>query len=295
MKYFFDTEFLEGPQNKRFLGIAYGKTKPTIDLISIAIVSEKGDELYLISKEFNLYEAWNRYQLDYGHGDARNAPPRRIYWLRKNVLEPIFNHLIELDYEYCEKAYSRLTYPVPISNFFNYTNLKAALKRHGKKNVDIRKEINAFICPLNIAGLHPAGLDQGFREHIQQDPPEFYAYYADYDWVVFCWIYGLMIDLPKGFPFYCRDLKQMLDDKAAALHWYYGRDVWSNTRKPDERDLQKADRLATTDEKVEKVKTHPDFPNQNSEHDALDDARFNRNLYNFLLNKFPKDEEGGTW
>lgn len=41
--------------------------------------------------------------------------------------------------------------------------------------------------------------------------PEIWAYYADYDWVVFCWIFGKMIDLPKGFPMYCRDLKQLKD------------------------------------------------------------------------------------
>ena len=37
MKYFYDTEFLEGTQKKRF---GLGTTKPTIDLISIGIVSE---------------------------------------------------------------------------------------------------------------------------------------------------------------------------------------------------------------------------------------------------------------
>lgn len=41
--------------------------------------------------------------------------------------------------------------------------------------------------------------------------PEFWAYYADYDWVNFCWIFGKMIDLPPQFPKYCRDLKQLLD------------------------------------------------------------------------------------
>lgn len=43
------------------------------------------------------------------------------------------------------------------------------------------------------------------------DNPEFWAYYADYDWVVFCWLFGAMIDLPNHFPMYCRDLKQELD------------------------------------------------------------------------------------
>ena len=41
--------------------------------------------------------------------------------------------------------------------------------------------------------------------------PEFWGYYADYDWVVFCWLFGSMIDLPEGYPMYCRDIKQLAD------------------------------------------------------------------------------------
>src|SRR5258707_324656 len=36
-------------------------------------------------------------------------------------------------------------------------------------------------------------------------------YFADYDWVVLCQLYGRMIDLPKGWPMYCRDLKQLIE------------------------------------------------------------------------------------
>lgn len=41
--------------------------------------------------------------------------------------------------------------------------------------------------------------------------PEFWGYFSDYDWVVFCQLFGTMIELPKGFPMYCRDIKQMAD------------------------------------------------------------------------------------
>lgn len=41
------------------------------------------------------------------------------------------------------------------------------------------------------------------------EAPEFWAYYADYDWVALCQLYGRMIDLPKGWPMFCRDLKQL--------------------------------------------------------------------------------------
>jgi hypothetical protein len=39
--------------------------------------------------------------------------------------------------------------------------------------------------------------------------PEFWAYYADYDWVALCQLYGTMMDLPSGWPMFCRDVKQL--------------------------------------------------------------------------------------
>lgn len=38
--------------------------------------------------------------------------------------------------------------------------------------------------------------------------PEFWAYYASYDWVVLCRLYGRMIDLPSGWPMFVRDVQQ---------------------------------------------------------------------------------------
>lgn len=47
---------------------------------------------------------------------------------------------------------------------------------------------------------------------IGTNKPELWAYYADYDWVALCQLFGTMMDLPKGWPMYCRDLKQLCDD-----------------------------------------------------------------------------------
>lgn len=44
---------------------------------------------------------------------------------------------------------------------------------------------------------------------VGQDKPEFWAYYCSYDWVALCQLYGRMIDLPKGWPMFCRDVKQL--------------------------------------------------------------------------------------
>jgi hypothetical protein len=72
--------------------------------------------------------------------------------------------------------------------------------------------------------------------------PEFWAYYADYDWVVLMQLYGRMIDLPKGWPMHCLDIKQL------------------RTHKGDPQ--------------------LPDFPD--NEHFALADARWNKAAWEFL-------------
>jgi 3' exoribonuclease, RNase T-like len=46
----------------------------------------------------------------------------------------------------------------------------------------------------------------------QYGRPEFWGYYADYDWVAVCQLFGTMMDLPTGWPMYCRDIKQWADD-----------------------------------------------------------------------------------
>jgi len=44
------------------------------------------------------------------------------------------------------------------------------------------------------------------------EKPEIWAYYADYDWLALCQLFGTMMDLPKGWPMFCRDLKQLAGD-----------------------------------------------------------------------------------
>jgi hypothetical protein len=42
--------------------------------------------------------------------------------------------------------------------------------------------------------------------------PQFWAYYAAYDWVALSQLYGRMLDVPRGWPNFCRDLKQLCVD-----------------------------------------------------------------------------------
>lgn len=84
--------------------------------------------------------------------------------------------------------------------------------------------------------------------------PEFWAYYADYDWVALCQLYGRMIDLPEGWPMYCRDFKQVVDAFPSGSR-----------------------RLAVQDPDV-------DGP----EHNALSDARWLKRVADPILNPKPK-------
>jgi len=118
-----------------------------------------------------------------------------------------------------------------------------------------------------------------FYEYKNNDTPEFYGYYGSYDWVVFCWVFGTMMQLPNDFPMYIKDLKQMLDEWVNKQDWYYGRDCWSNT---GSKDLQEKDRPATFEEKLSKVKKLDSYPKLGNEHNALDDAQWNFMLFQFL-------------
>ena len=90
---------------------------------------------------------------------------------------------------------------------------------------------------------HPlAYIADEVKRFVGDDKPEFWGYYADYDWVVFCQMFGSMIDLPNGWPMYCRDIKQLCDERG-----------------------------------------NPKLPEQvSTEHDALNDARWNKIAYEFL-------------
>jgi len=47
------------------------------------------------------------------------------------------------------------------------------------------------------------------REFVGDDPnPEFWAYFADYDWVIFTSLFGGMLEMPEGWPYLCLDLRQ---------------------------------------------------------------------------------------
>ena len=244
MKYFLDTEFIEGFKKPiKWLPTIGNFNKPyhSIQLISIGIVADDGREYYAISNEFNSEDAND--------------------WVKENVLKPMFTNMA-INERYCKQYHPQLLTD------------KNLLRWQGKSTKQIACEILMFVFDHNGIRLKSwdGFLDDFYRGMLTFEPeqcgekrPEFYAYYADYDWVVFCSMFGTMMDLPKGFPMYCRDLKQMIDVRAEKV------DV-SNAIKGVE----------TFEQKLDFLKKHPDYPKQQNEHNALDDAKWNFKLYEFL-------------
>lgn len=245
MNYYYDTEFLEGTQKRLF-----GRTKPTIDLISIGIVSDDNREYYAMSKDFNLKEAWNR-------------KDGEVYWIRENVLRPIFYKWMWKDMGFHD-----------IDELFTYKRFKELLTRNGKTNNQIAEDIKEFIyySPL----LNPYSDDY---IEMSSEKKNLYGYYSAYDHVVFCWLFGKMINLPKGFPMYTKDLKQILDEKAASAHLT----VRSKADGFSEREYYVGDSYNTREgDMIKYIKEHKDYPKQTNEHSAIHDARWNKRLHEFL-------------
>ena len=89
-----------------------------------------------------------------------------------------------------------------------------------------------------------AEIKNAVREFVgDHDKLQFWANHSGFDWVVFCWIFGAMVDLPEGYPTYCNDIKQL--------------------------EVQLGE---------------PELPPQaEGRHNALEDAKYNAEIYKFLM------------
>jgi hypothetical protein len=171
---------------------------------------------------------------EYGYNDASD-------WVKENVILPAYIDAVHGDAR-------------------NHYTVKDFHKHFGKSNKQIAKEVTEF-CKPNYTRAVKAGID-AIIGNIDPDI-QFYGYYADYDWVLFCSLFGTMMELPKGFPMYCKDLQQILDEKAESKKLEWG----SNAKDFDMENH---------------IKTLPGYPAQSNEHNALSDAKWNKELYHFL-------------
>lgn len=162
-KFFLDTEFHEYEKPVKVLGITAGKV-PTVELISIGIVDESGtNRYYAISKDFDLKAAWEN------------------EWLRSNVLNSIHTELCEKVGSYGWRFESHL--------FADFTlkSMKNLINWYGESNKIIAIEIEKFV--YRNAGIEYPGTIISWDEIKRKFPINFYGYYCDYDWVVFCGLF----------------------------------------------------------------------------------------------------------
>ena len=164
-------------------------------------------------------------------------------WVRENVILPLYLSSVSGDQR-------------------NHIDVENFHKRIGFTNAEIAKKIATF-CALY--------------------EPTFYAYFADYDWVLFCSLFGTMMKLPKTFPMYCRDLKQMLDEQLMKEYPINGTSVTLLHSTLEAKNNIEIRALKTLDEKFDWIqKFCNEYPRQNNEHSALDDAKWNAKLFQFL-------------
>lgn len=221
MNYYLDAEFIEdftadftNPYWRIFDGFKIFTPKHYIDLISIGTIAEDGREYYAVNKEFDLRHVWNKY--DEYLPDKMEDAPKRVYWLRENVLRPIHTDLFSRISEDMKNTWGHLW-------AFNYSNLKQLISMFGKTKVQIAQEIQCFTAGgRNVEWASDRTVvtaPMNYKAINSDNPPAFYGYYCDYDWVVFCSLFGRMLDLPKGYPMYMHDLKQDMDVIGFTEEW----------------------------------------------------------------------------
>jgi hypothetical protein len=67
--------------------------------------------------------------------------------------------------------------------------------------------------PAADAWKQPHEIAEILREFVVEDEVEFWAYASSYDWVTLMSVFGRLLDRPRGWPIFCRDLKQTIAER----------------------------------------------------------------------------------
>ena len=186
---------------------------------------------------------YNAISSEYNYNDASK-------WVKDNVIVPLYVDTVHGDQR-------------------NHEQVETFQKGYGKTNKRIAEEIKAFV--YEHSGIGNPNSISNWSKVKYLFPIKFVGYYCDYDWVLLCSLFGTMIDLPLGFPMYCTDLKQTLDEKVN--HIFYRLTPLMD----DEMRV-----MTKFEEKLSYIKAHADYPKQEKEHLSKYDALWNRDLDTFL-------------
>ncbi len=179
-----------------------------------------------------------------------------------------------LDTEFCEDGHTIDLISIGIvaqdGREFYACNLDADLRRCHDRDSWLRENV---LAPLpgygdkawmrRAAIRDAAALFMGYARATLSDPhpaipvpddkPEIWAYVGASDWVAFYQLWGRLMDMPRRFPRWCRELKQL----------------------------------------AELVGNPPLLPRGEGAHNALEDARWNRAVYDQLITLVPAGASKG--
>lgn len=251
MRYYLDTEFIEN-------GI-------TIDLISIGIICEDGREFYAINSDCDFSKASD--------------------WVKENVITQLPSKNLNLSDPSIsprQKEESRLwkdklLIAAEVAQFLGADGFSDALPWQGLNKLShqlLDSRLPEWLSKIvdRIEWLRPKTyFKTTYRLRGDRPKPEIWTYYGSYDWIVFCQLFGTMMDLPKGVPMYTMDLKQWCKqlgdpelpaqgkgEHSAILDARWNRDVWhflDNYAKRQRR-LLNAMATVTTEDIAEIFKIH---------------------------------------
>lgn len=101
---------------------------------------------------------------------------------------------------------------------------------------------------FDVYGQSKEEIKQGIIAYVGDETPEFYDYYGAHDWTIFCFIFSGMLELPENYPMFSMDLKQMMESLELTKEW--------------------------------KQEVCPD---PEGEHNALIDAKWNKDLFDCII------------
>jgi len=235
MKHFLSTRFVEVERSGLFGGLYL-----THELISIGLVSEDGNEYYGISRDFDLWGAWNKFDFSREWYSVSGSVDVRSYWVRDSILRPIFLDLMDRD----DRGVLD----------FTFRNFRYLINKYGKTRSEIAEEVNRFYVN-NFQLSDSCVSSSGDILH-----PEYYGYYCSYDWILLCSLFKSSRHSSR-YRFYCRDLKQDLDNRVKLMIKGTG---------------------YSFDQYLEDLRDNKNYPMEFRNCNSLDNARWNRDLYNFL-------------
>lgn len=274
MNYYIDTEFIDGKQPKKLLGITYGSTPPLVDLISIGIVCEDGRNFYAVSKEFNLEYAWNKCEVKVNPNYSPKTQdgsynPKLIteYWLRENVLRPIYNDYLSSLRNY--EAYENWAE----TKEFTYSAMSIVIAKVGLERKVIAEYVRQFMLPSRGFIIDWYEEKEGkmnnkwafevlVAEIEDYANPSLFGWYSAYDFLALCQLYNKMLDIPKGMPRYVSDLKAMEVQKLRSFNPSEIKQIKDGTLKINSQGLK--------------------YPTKRKVHHALGDAQWILDLHKFL-------------